>query len=111
MIRQLQTIGANSLLSMRTFKNIAQLQKYRFAHAPFDFSKHGFFAELSKNDLSCLLEQKDAENTKKGDQSCIKCMVRIFKRKEMGRSRVIGNCKAKARRKSENLAQTIYKQR
>ena len=55
---------------MRVLKKLSCAPKYRFAHAQLKFQKaikldknnvHGSFAELSEDNLACLLEEKDSE--------------------------------------------------
>ena len=47
---------------MRTLKMLRQLQSKKYL---FFKCQHGSFAELSECELSTILEEKDAENTKK----------------------------------------------
>ena len=68
----LQITGGNSLLSMRTLKMIRQRElkielknikiSYRSCFKNVNMAR---FVDLSENELSFLLQEKDAENTKK----------------------------------------------
>ena len=58
----LQITGAKNLLSMRLLKMIRRIKKYRSCFKNVNMAR---FVDLSENELSFLLQEKDAENTKK----------------------------------------------